>query len=959
MKFFKKIKIAALSCIAVLLCVTCTGSSGNILDVEAATKETTVSLKILATADLHGQATSYNYETGERYEAVGLSKLATLITTSKKELGTANTLLLDGGDFFYDYSTNYIYDNHPDVIQPILQIMDALEYDCITLGNHEFDYPWEYLEGQLKASNLYNKTIVSNFYYEDTSESVFAPSMIITKNAVGSDGNTYPVRIAVIGATRNGLSTRRYYYGGFYTEDIYTAVTAEAKRIKEAGEADVIIALVHGGTGILSGANTNVHPGTRLAKSSYIDAVITSHSHEEFPSSDGTYSSSLVVSEEKGLVYNKPLIATGSHAQALGVIDLTLTVNSNGSYSISSGTGYLKHVTPELEETKLCNRIFNQYMLEMSAARDKTRYPIAEGMVYTNLGCFIRDNALYQLYNNAKLEYAYSYVAENVPEYADTPIIVATANFLDSSESYVAITDHFDEAAVSKIIAESSLMRDSGYIHIYKITGAKLREWLEYNASFYATAKTTTESILPSLFASKPHAYQFVRDPFLDNYGSFFIFDGINYEINITQKPRYNMYGNMLASSRHRITTVKYNGKEITDDQEFLIVMDSLNTHFSFMPTDEDTIFTTAPWDTGKQIFLNYLEEISQLGPINIQADDNWHVKVPYKGYRFVVGMPMYTRDYISGNDWFVSYAANDTKQYKNYPIFYLAKYNSTLDMQRKLSMTLSVNKKNPTAGSVTITAHINKTYGAGIEKIEYLNGAYNADSPEWNNAIKCSSKITVNKNGTYSVKVTDTVGNSYVSCVTVNNIDTSIADAPKFSTFTNRITELKGTAVPGYTVVVNDAYNNTYTAVAGSDGTFIITLPYQPAFAVLNAYTVYNNKRSSNVSILVKKTGPNQPYVEGIISGDYIMLGNADPNMVIYIRVGNTIFANKEDFELIKASEFYKSEYTLKKADISISEDGSFFVELPTTFKAGKTYHTYAVNARGITSRAYSLKCE
>lgn len=954
MKFFKNTKFKILGLMALFVCSAYIYHTDRVTI--SADEETTISIRILTTGDLHGQATSYNYETGERYEAVGLSKLTTLINNSRNKYGKSNTILLDAGDFLYDYASNYIYENHPDVIQPVMQIMDALEYDCITLGNHEFDYPWEYLVEQLKSSNLYDKTVVSNVFYEDSMEAVFAPSIIIEKEAVASDGTVYPVKIAIIGATRHGFSTRRYYYGFLTSDKIYDSVIAEAKRIKEDGSADLVVALIHGGTGIKSGANTDTHPGARLAKSKYLDAVVTSHSHEEFPSPDNSYSAYKIADEKTGLVYGVPLVATGAHAQALGIIDITLRVNSDGSYTTMAASASLSHVTADLGETKLCNRIFNQYMLEMSDNRDKTQYPVAEGMVYTNLDCFIQDNALYQLYNNAKLEYAYTHVAENYPEYNNLPIVAATANFMDNTADYIAVTDYFDEETVAKIIAETSIMRDSGYIHIYKITGAKLREWLEYNASFYATAKTTTQNILPSLYAKKPGEYLLVREPLLNDYDSFFIFDGINYEIDISQKPRYNSYGNLLASSRHRITSLTYNGIEIADDQEFLIVMDSLDERFKFMPTDDESIFTTLPWYNGKQIFIDYLKELSYLGPINIQADNNWSLKLPSDKYPFVVGMPMYVREYIESADWFVSYAANNY-DYDRYPIFYRGLFPSKEKCRNRLNVTLSVNKLATTCLPVTVSVHINKAYNSDIAEICYVKGACPADSPLWNYAVKCDDSFDVSENGVYSVRVTDILGNTFISCVSVTNINPHTADAPRVDTYTNRIADLTGTAIPGSTIIVCDSENNTHTATTSEDGTFKVTLPYQNAFSSLKVYAVYNGKTSQTVDVLVKKTGPDTPYMEELFAGDNIIIGSTEPHTILYLKYGNAIYANPEDFEAIKTSEFFQNTYKLYEAYINISENGYFLIETPFNFKSGKTYGLYAVNLRGKTSKGNFYK--
>ncbi len=60
----------------------------------------TAILRILATGDLHGQVTAYNYEADYKVTNRGLSKLTTLIKQKKNEIGAANTLLVDAGELF-------------------------------------------------------------------------------------------------------------------------------------------------------------------------------------------------------------------------------------------------------------------------------------------------------------------------------------------------------------------------------------------------------------------------------------------------------------------------------------------------------------------------------------------------------------------------------------------------------------------------------------------------------------------------------------------------------------------------------------------------------------------------------------------------------------------------------------------------------------------------------------------
>ncbi|MDE7060629.1 MAG: metallophosphoesterase, partial [Lachnospiraceae bacterium] len=197
----------------------------------------TIDFRVLATGDLHGQLTAFNYETGKEDPTSGLSKISTLVSRERTEAGgKANTILVDAGDVLYNYYANYLYENYPDEVQPIYQAMSYMKYDCITLGNHDFDYSWDYLYGQLEKSGLLKKTLVCNAVYTETGEYPFKQSAIFTKNMITSSGRTISVKIGVAGATYKGFSGRRYRYGGFLDGlDIYSSIKAEAADLKARG----------------------------------------------------------------------------------------------------------------------------------------------------------------------------------------------------------------------------------------------------------------------------------------------------------------------------------------------------------------------------------------------------------------------------------------------------------------------------------------------------------------------------------------------------------------------------------------------------------------------------------------------------------------------------------------------------------------------------------------------------
>jgi len=124
----------------------------------AANEEKPVSITVIHTNDIHGRIT----------EGIGFAKISTKID----ELGKSNPniLLLDAGDPFHGLPAATISKG-----QAMVELMNALKYDAMALGNHDFDYGRERL---LELRNMAAFPILSaNTFQEDGSR--LLPSYIL------------------------------------------------------------------------------------------------------------------------------------------------------------------------------------------------------------------------------------------------------------------------------------------------------------------------------------------------------------------------------------------------------------------------------------------------------------------------------------------------------------------------------------------------------------------------------------------------------------------------------------------------------------------------------------------------------------------------------------------------------------------------------------------------------------
>src|SRR6476646_6701883 len=101
-------------------------------------------LVILSTTDMHGHIFPIDYYTN-KYDNVGIAKVATLVKQARKN--DPDLLLLDSGDTIQGTPLEYFHNKRnntpPD---PMMLAMNALRYDAMTVGNHEYNFGLQVLD---------------------------------------------------------------------------------------------------------------------------------------------------------------------------------------------------------------------------------------------------------------------------------------------------------------------------------------------------------------------------------------------------------------------------------------------------------------------------------------------------------------------------------------------------------------------------------------------------------------------------------------------------------------------------------------------------------------------------------------------------------------------------------------------------------------------------------------------
>ncbi|TPX42285.1 hypothetical protein SeMB42_g05189, partial [Synchytrium endobioticum] len=199
----------------------------------------TFSLTVLHTNDIHSHfdpvspygssCSEWNIANNECYG--GFARIVTMVKKLRNTAGL-NTLLVDAGDQFQGSLFFNVWGG-----SIIGEAMNMLEYEAMTIGNHEFDKDEEYLADFVR--NLTFPVVVSNLDYKTTPHlnKVVKPYVILEK---------YGQKIGVVGSITN--TTAQIATGGrhvtFY--DPVVPVQTAINEMKEKG-VNKIICLSHNG----------------------------------------------------------------------------------------------------------------------------------------------------------------------------------------------------------------------------------------------------------------------------------------------------------------------------------------------------------------------------------------------------------------------------------------------------------------------------------------------------------------------------------------------------------------------------------------------------------------------------------------------------------------------------------------------------------------------------------------
>ncbi|MFI1936845.1 bifunctional metallophosphatase/5'-nucleotidase [Streptomyces purpureus] len=250
------------------------------------------SFTVMGTTDLHGHVFNWDYFTDREFDDkahndVGLAKISTLVEQVRKEKGRRNTLLIDAGDTIQGTQLSYYYAKIDPItarrgpVHPMAQAMNAIGYDAAALGNHEFNYGIPVLRKFEEQCDF--PLLGANALDAKTLRPAFRPySMHRLRTPCGRD-----VRVAVLGLTNPGIALwdKANVQGRMVFPGLEEQAAKWVPKLRSMG-ADVVIVSAHSGSSGTSSYGDQlpyVENAAALVAEQVpgIDAILVGHAHTE------------------------------------------------------------------------------------------------------------------------------------------------------------------------------------------------------------------------------------------------------------------------------------------------------------------------------------------------------------------------------------------------------------------------------------------------------------------------------------------------------------------------------------------------------------------------------------------------------------------------------------------------------------------------------------------------------
>ncbi|MEU9113977.1 5'-nucleotidase C-terminal domain-containing protein [Streptomyces sp. NPDC048483] len=495
---------------------------------------------VMGTTDLHGNVFNWDYATDAEFDDadhndVGLAKISTLVTDVRREKGRHNTLLIDAGDTIQGTQLAYYYAKVDPItdpggpVHPMARAMNAIGYDAAALGNHEFNYGIPVLRKFEESCDF--PLLGANAVDAQSLRPAFRP--YVMKRLSSPHGRE--VKVAVLGLTNPGIALwdKAHVQGKLAFPGLVEQAAKWVPRLRSMG-ADVVLVSAHSG---MSGTSSYgdqlpyVENAAALVAEQVpgIDAILVGHAHVEV-------AERRVVNKETGreVVLSEPL----KWGQRLTLFDVVVEWR-RGRWEVGSvGSRVLKSnaVAEDARITELLRAEHRKVVAYVNRVigRSKAEMTAAEAPV--------KDTPILDFISFVPAEVVRKALAGS--EYASLPVL--------SQASCFSRTAKVPEGDVT-IRSMAALYPFDNTLEARVLTGAQMREYLEFSARYYVQTAAGDGPVDPSRITNADGTPDY-------NYDAV---SGVSYEIDIA-KP-----------AGRRIGKLTFEGKPVDDAAKFVLAVNN------------------------------------------------------------------------------------------------------------------------------------------------------------------------------------------------------------------------------------------------------------------------------------------------------------------------------------------------------------------------------------------------
>lgn len=496
-----------------------------------------VTITIMGTSDLHANAVNWDYYKDAAYSdsagnTIGLARVSSLVNHIRSVRGRENTLLFDAGDTIQGSPLGFYYAlvdpvNASGAVHPIAAQMNAIGYDAVALGNHEFNYGLDFLDYWI--SQMDADVLAANAVHAGTKVPAYTPYTIKTMKPKGRP----PIRVGVLGLTNPGVVIwdKANVSGKLEVQDLVEAAARWVPVMRHAG-ADVVVVSAHSGdsgrssyTGDLPVENAAALVAEQVPG---IDAILFGHAHVDVPQrivKNLATGRDVVLSEPK------------NWGQRLSVFDLTVEF-SKGKWAVTSGSSTTVNSNTVVDDPALVAVVRAQHDAVVS---------------YVNTPVAVSTEAM----SAAEACWKDTAILDYVNAVQTATVAAAVAGTPEASLPIVSIAAPFNRAATFP--AGQVTIKDVAGLYIYDntllasiLTGAQIKDYLEYSAKYFAQVAPAAP-VAPATWTNAGNTPDY-------NYDQF---SGVDYGVDISQP---------VGS---RIVGFSYEGAPVAPDQQFLVAVNN------------------------------------------------------------------------------------------------------------------------------------------------------------------------------------------------------------------------------------------------------------------------------------------------------------------------------------------------------------------------------------------------